>query len=58
MDMMGQISEIIREHDDDSRVIRSRAFSDGGTGLLFGRLERATSNQIDESGSMSSRYGI
>ena len=58
MDLIDQISEIIRTHDEDSRIIFSRAFPDGGTGLLFGRLERAASNQVYEGGSMSSRYGI
>lgn len=58
MDMMNQISEIIRKHDDDSRIILSQAFPDGGTGPLFGRLERAALNQVYEGSSMSSRYGI
>jgi len=58
MDMMDQISEIIRKHDDYSRIILSQAFPDGGTSPLFGRLERAASNQVNEGGSMSSRYGI
>jgi len=31
MDMMDQISEIIRKHDDYSRIILSQAFPDGGT---------------------------
>ena len=58
MDMMDQVSEIIRKHNDDSRIILSQAFPDGGTSPLFGRLERAASNQVYEGGSMSSRYGI
>jgi len=56
--MMDQIFEIIRTHDDDSRIVISQTFSDGGTGPLFGRLERAASNQVCDGGSMSSRYGI
>jgi len=45
-------------NDDDSRIILSPAFPDGGTDPLFGRLERAASNQVYEGGSMSFRYGI
>ena len=58
MDMMDRVSEIIQKHDDDTHIILTQAFSDGGAGPLFGRLERAASNQVSEGSSMFSRYGI
>ena len=58
MEIMDRISEIIQKHDDDAHIILSQAFPDGGSEPLFGRLEKAALNQVDEGGAMSSRYGI
>ena len=58
MDMIEQISKIVKDHNDDSRVLESQASSDPGAGCLFARLERSAQNQCIESNSMFSRYGI
>jgi hypothetical protein len=52
------IERIIGQFDDYENLIISDAYPDGGTTMLFPRLERAALNQCDGGGATVSRYGI
>lgn len=52
------MNDIIRVFDREDEIIRSRAYSDGGTEGLSPRLSRAALNQIAEGAATFSRYAI
>ena len=52
-----KLSEIINTYNASPEIL-ANAFSDGGTDMLWSRLERAASNQIEHSEAAISRYAI
>jgi len=52
------INQIIEVFDCEDEVILSKAYADGGTEGLFGRLGRAALDRISEDDATFSRYGI
>lgn len=53
-----EIDKIISEFENDSSLLVSDAYGDGGTVALFARLRRAALNQADNGEATVSRYGI
>lgn len=53
-----QIASCIQRYDNDREFLASDSFVDGGTMMLFARLERAALNQFDDGESTVSRYAI
>lgn len=53
-----EASKRIAQFDNDQRLIREDAYSDGGTRLLFGRLDRAVVSQCEDGEATVSRYAI
>jgi len=53
-----RIVSCIQRYDNDRELLASGAFRDGGTMMLFPRLERAALNQFDDGESTVSRYAI
>lgn len=42
----------------DKMLLEDRPYADGGTSMLFPRLQRAATNQLNDGPSTISRYGI
>lgn len=57
-DYFRTIEGLVSPFDDNTRLIRSDAYGDGGAALLFGRLERAALNQLEHVEATFSRYTI
>lgn len=53
-----EITAIIERYSTDQEIIISKAFPDGGLGLIMPRLGRAALNQIDDGEAVFSRYAI
>jgi len=53
-----RVEEIIKAHECDNRIMVSSAYGDGGLDPLFGRLQRAAVNQVEDGTATLSRYGI
>lgn len=53
-----QIVKCIQRFDNDREMLTGDSSRDGGTMMLFARLERAALNQFDDGESTVSRYAI
>ena len=53
-----EVSDLINRFDNDRELTKSHAYGDGGTHMLFGRLERAAVNQAEGGEATLSRYAI
>ena len=58
MDKIEQLHDVLSDYKDDSTLVISTAFSDGGAHLIIPRLERAAINQIESDNAVYSRYGV
>lgn len=57
-DFTDSLSDLIARYDTETTIVRSTAYSDGGSEPLFPRLDRAAGNQAENGGATWSRYGI
>lgn len=55
---LGDLQALLRKFDSDQELRVSHAYEDGGLTMLFGRLERAVVNQVENGESTVSRYAI
>lgn len=52
------LHRLLRDHERAKGLVDGRPFPDGGTDMLFPRLNRAAMNQLEAGAATSSRYGI
>lgn len=52
------LEKLVRSFDSNTELVRSDAYGDGGTSMLFPRLERAALNQLGHGEATFSRYAI
>jgi|GEM_PF-1714082 len=55
---VGKLHRLLRDHAQTGALVEGRPFADGGTDMLFSRLNRAAMNQLEAGAATSSRYGI